>query len=200
MRGEYLESLLSVPEMRSKATKSLIKAAVKFLSYSDEKKHSMEVKACERKGVQDTHLEIVASVRLKKGKADAWSANVKWYGRKWYFFVKKEVDNNRSSVGLFLHCSPDTHRSFADSTEVVNYDFYVRTWPSGFWKLLYEGSESLKIFDEFGSGTTDLLDMPWEEARQSTKYIGNTGEMTIKVVARRLKSEDYKARGGVAKP
>jgi hypothetical protein len=187
LRGEYLETLLYKPEMHSKATRSLIKAAIMFQSYSDEKKQSMNVEACERKGVQDTHLEIVASVRLKDGGTMARSGLAQWYGRKWYFAVMKRVDNSRSSVGFVFDCTPDLQRNFERSTDLVDFGFYVQTWPSGLWKLLSEHSQPLSRFEAIGAGTNDGLRMSWEEARQSTKYIGNTGEMTIKVVARRLK-------------
>jgi hypothetical protein len=183
MRGEYLESLLSVSEMQSKATSALINAAIRFQSYSDKKKQSMKVQAWERKGVQDTHLEIVASVRLEEGKKEARSGMAKWYGRHWYL-VTKELKN---SVGIFLHCESDTQKSFAASTDVVDCEFYVRTWPSGFWTFLVKTSTPLSKCENRVYGIRKALEMPWEAARQSTTYMSNTGEMIIKVVARRLK-------------
>jgi hypothetical protein len=183
MRGEYLESLLSVPEMHAKATKSLNNAALRFQSYSDEKKQSMKVQACERKGVQDTHLEIVAGVRLEDG-TTRWSGSANWYGRQWSFGVYESHESNR----VFLYCGSDTQSTIAGLTDVVDYSFYVRTWPSGFWQFLFRDSQPLYMFNGgAGYGSTIGLGIPRKEARQSKKYISNTGEMIIKVVARRLK-------------
>jgi hypothetical protein len=160
---------------------------MRFQSYLDEKKQSMNVEACERKGVQDTHLEIVASVRLEEGETEGWSGFANWYGRQWFFGVHENVESN---VQILLYvCEPETQRTLAGLTDVVDYSFYVRTWPSGFWQLLFRHSTPLSMFEGAGQGSTNGLGIPWAEARQSTKYISNTGEMTIKVVARRLKSK-----------
>jgi hypothetical protein len=183
MRGEILESLLSILALQSKATSALINAAIRFQSYSDGKKQSMKVEACERKGVQDTHLEIVASVRLEEGQTEAQSGVANWYGRQW-FLVTKALKN---SVGIFLHCKPDTQKTIAALTDVVDCGFYKRTWPNCFWEFLLKTSRPLSTYEDLGYGTRKALEMPWEEARQSTKYISNTGEMTIKVIARRRK-------------
>jgi hypothetical protein len=190
MRGENLEELLARPEMRySNATSALIFTAVKFQSYSDEKKQAMEVEACERKGVRDVHLEIVANLRLEEDGKRVRSDTADWCGGRWYIRLEEEVDNNKSGVGMYLFCDevPDSQRCFWDQAYVIDYRFYVRTWPTGFWELLFKRSYPLSRFVKEGWGPADALGMPWKDARQSTKYIGSTGTMAIKVVARRSK-------------
>jgi hypothetical protein len=192
MRGEYLEELLVLPEMQhSKATSALISIAVKFLSYSDEKKQAMEVEACERKGVRDVHLEIVANFRLNEsGKVRVYSEAANWCGLEWYIeVVKEEVSQGESGVGIYLFCDEisGNQKSSADQKDIIDYRCYVRTWPTGFWKLLFKKSYPLSRFGELGLGSPDGLGMPWKDARQSTKYMGTTGTMAIKVVARRSK-------------
>jgi hypothetical protein len=194
MRGEYLEELLVLPEMRySKATSALISTAVKFLSYSDEKKQAMQVEACERNGVGDVHLEIVATFRLNESeKVRVYSEKADWSGLKWYIGMQnEEVMHGKPGVGIYLFCNlkaSGNQTSSADQQDTVHYGFYVRTWPNGFWKLLCKHCRALNRFaEQVGYGSDDALGMPWNIARQSTKYMGSTGTMAIKLLARRLK-------------
>jgi hypothetical protein len=171
----------------SKVTSALISTAVKFQSYSDEKKQAMEVEACERKGVRDVHLEIVANFRLREAGEVVYSETADWCGLEWYIEVQnEEAFHGKPGVEMYLCCDEASGnlKSCADQAYIIGYRFYLRTWPNGLWKLLLKGSEPLSSFVDDGWGSADGLGMSWKDARQ---YVGSTGTIAIKVVARRLK-------------
>ncbi|GAQ77619.1 hypothetical protein KFL_000010680 [Klebsormidium nitens] len=192
MSGEYLETLLSREDLQHKDTQSLVTAALRFQAYSDSKKEKLGQGLCQRNGVRFVHLEIVDHFLLDESGKTRESRRAVWFGKNWFISVQKNDRKNPPSVGVFLYCEKSsTEESSSAATDTLALKIYVRTWPSGLWKRVIEDRKTFSLDETLGTtswGGTDALQMPWDEARGSEKFVGSVGTVTIKAVARRFQS------------
>lgn len=75
----------------------------------------------------------------------------------------------------------------------VEYKFFVRTWPEGWWKLLHSHRATFDTSAEHDNsvcyGTADAFGLAWDDVRLSPKYSDATGSIVLKVVARRYREK-----------
>lgn len=194
LSGEYLERLRANPEMRLPATQVLIYKALQYQAYSDTKKAELNLRtACQRKGVQSVHLEINSGFVLDERGTKRFSRSALWFGKRWYLALER-VGDPVPTVGVFLRCkaAPD-HDASGSAVDDVEAKFYTKIWPEGIWKFC--GNAGRKAFCVEGKegtvsgwGYPDALNMSWEEARRSERFLGSTGLISIMVIARRFRS------------
>ncbi|GAQ87558.1 BTB/POZ/Kelch-associated protein [Klebsormidium nitens] len=192
--GEFLESLLAAPEMQSEPTQALINNAFRFQAYSDAKKEALGKVACQRKGVRDVHLEIISEFVLDEPGTRLSSRSALWFGKEWYV----ELDQTKTpvpTVSVNLCCKPASNGSpeASSTADEVEAQFFVKIWPNDIWKFCGKTDpEAFSVVpkDESSSGwgLWGALNVSWEEARTSERFLGSTGAVTIKVVARRFRS------------
>ncbi|GAQ79646.1 hypothetical protein KFL_000350020 [Klebsormidium nitens] len=195
IRGEVLEKWAQTA--RSFPNVQLIKRALKVQAYSDARKRLEKgLVFCERKGVQQVHLEIVENIRFDEKVTSVVTPPVVWFGKTWYLAVMKEGAQKKGgeeerprTVGVYLFCKKagdqETVASVSDKVQICA---YVRTWPDGLWFPIGTTTNTFSLEEGKGVknwGFPDALNLPWDEARKSEKFLGPTGAMVFKVVARR---------------
>ncbi|GAQ86949.1 BTB/POZ/Kelch-associated protein [Klebsormidium nitens] len=185
MRGEFLErDVLGMPEMRSVEVEALVREALSFRTWSDEEKlrASATRRFHERRGIAESNIEVMLTVRLADiGNPEA-SRVVQWAERYWWIKLKVRGDKQPATVGVHLYCSGRRGAPSAQRADRVNVAFYARSWRSGWWALLKK-SEScweLSQADDSSLGYGDLFGMSWDEVKSSC-YKTCTGEVTVKV-------------------
>jgi hypothetical protein len=189
MRGEFLvESVLPLSEMALAECQERVKHGIYFQAFSDHKKQKVtDNNTTERKGIQAARLEITSNVRLDEKGTTLKSGVAVWFGREWYFQVLKDPRSDPPTVGMFFSRGKAKNEEVKEEIHKVSYTFYARTWPDGFWKRLHQSSKPLaydKAHDDDGFGCVDVFGLSWDEARKSTEFVGCTGEVSVKVVAR----------------
>ncbi|GAQ80777.1 BTB/POZ/Kelch-associated protein [Klebsormidium nitens] len=194
MTGDYLVRLLSVPELQSGASKELIDEAIEFQAYTDDMKRMVGgAAACERRGVQAVHLEIVDFFDFSDNHLESRYAF--WFDKNWHLHVTKGRDQDPPTVQIFLICEQlpvaESEGGPVLRPDDVEFRIYVRTWPEGWWKLLHSDRATYKVNSgaPHGYGKGDAFGLPWDDVRDSPKYSDHTGHVTIKVVARRYRNK-----------
>jgi hypothetical protein len=198
MRGEFLvESVLGFPEMALPESQERVRGGIHFQAFSDDKKRRVTGGIhTERKAIQAARLEIVGSFCLDEKGTTVRSKVATWLGREWYVQVQKDARSEPHTVGMFFNRGPAKGKDVKAEVHKVSFTFYARTWPNGYWKLLFENtgvSYGKVVVDGLGWGRKDGLSKTWDEARKCTELLGCTGEISIKVVARLISSESQDA-------
>ena len=186
MRGEFLidhvfpDSLMVLPE-----TQKRVKEGVRFQAYSDERKTEIaDPSVRERRGIRDARLEIVCNLAMQENGSPVDSQPATWLGRVWMLHLRQLEDTGSISPKVGLSVTSKLAPNNQRASSKVNLSFYVRTWPSGFWKSIRELKDQ-KLAGKFSNwGLKDALGVPWREARTSKKFIGPTGEISVKVLIR----------------
>lgn len=196
IRGEVLEKWM----LFKHSNVGLIERALKVQAYSDERKRLEKgLVLCERSGVRKVHLELVENIRVGEEVVSVKTPSANWFGKTWSILVRKWIaapekegePERPPTVGLFLYFEEvvdgqETERSLTDK---VQFRVYIRTWPDGLWALRATTLTTFSLEDGKGQknwGFPDVLDLPWETAIKSSRFVGPTGAMVFKVVARRF--------------
>lgn len=175
MRGEFLlRSVLPVSEMALPETQERVMSGIYFQAFSDaEKLKSKDLYTQPRTGMQGSRLEILCSFALDEAGASKSSPSAVWIGKQWRIDVQKDDRQDPPTVGIFLVTSKLTGEEGTMPSTKVDFTFYVRVWPRGYWKTMNKVFAYEFKTEGDGYGIADAFNMSWEEARKSRYYSRN---------------------------
>lgn len=185
--GEVLETLLCHSDMQLPELQALVFKGLFFQAYSEPKKlETMSEFSRVRNGFEEATIDIILNVVIDEKGLKSVSRPVTWNGRTWSLKVEKTSHNDPATVGMFLsRGASDNSAEDTNQVDEVEFLFFARKWPSGYWALLKKSSFKFTKPASEGRGSSNMFGKPWH-LMESSEYAGCTKEITLRVVARRL--------------
>lgn len=183
IRGELLEYLSGLPEMRSDMTRELLQKAMVFQSYSEPKKLAvLSDFSTVRSGFLKGSFEIAFDAVIDGEAKSTKSKLVTWDGRQWHVKVLRASSKAPATVGLYLYRSILTvEGGHEPQTHKLRVEVFAKNWPANYWESLAVSTFTYKEMDK-NRGWVNVFGCPWHEVTGEPYVSRGTKEVNLKVV------------------
>ncbi|GAQ81305.1 hypothetical protein KFL_000760340 [Klebsormidium nitens] len=186
MSADFIETqVANAPEMDSLPAQRLIREGLGFAASSLSRKASMTDSRFQKRGGFDFRIYFRAllaeDAEVESQQVSPAIVNHNW---KWHLMVKRmDREEEPSTVGLFLGAYETYEEQFAQHSLRVQMSFSAKSVAEGEWVSLEKPQLHLFESEEKDWGYPNIFGDSWEAICSNKKWVGASGEITVRVEA-----------------